>query len=187
MTLPIGITLGDPGGIGTEITLKALNKIKGRFILIGNLNAIRYYSRILHLSIPNNAQIMPISGEFSRGKISKKNGAIALRSLNIAKDLLINKYIRAIVTAPVSKKALHLAGFNYPGQTEFFADIFHTKDYGMMMISKKIKIIFVTGHIPVSLIPTSISKGKIVEKTIIGIQTLKRYLILRPQRLEFYR
>ena len=179
MIVPIGITLGDPGGIGTEITLKALNKIRGKFVLIGNLDAIRYYSKILHLSIPVNIQIIPVGGKFSVGKISKQNGKIALRSLTIAKSLLINGYIKSVVTAPVSKRALHLAGFKYPGQTEFFAHIFNTKNYGMMMISKRIKIIFVTGHIPVSSISKLITKEKIIEKTITGIKTLEKLFSIK--------
>ncbi len=182
MELPIGITLGDPGGIGIEITLKALQKIKGKFIIIGNLYALKYYSQSMHLSIPENVQIIPVNGNFLKKKVSRENGKIALRSLNIAKGLLLNKYIKSVVTAPVSKKALHIAGFNFPGQTEFFADIFHTKMYGMMMVSKKIKIIFVTGHIPLSSVSDTITREMIIEKTEIGIKTLmKLFNIKNPQ------
>ena len=182
MELPIGITLGDPGGIGTEITLKALQKLKGKFIIIGNLYALRYYSKSMHLPISKNVRIIPVNGNFLKKRVSGENGKIALRSLNIAKSLLLNKYIKSVVTAPVSKKALHIAGFNFPGQTEFFADIFRTRTYGMMMISKKAKIIFVTGHIPLSSVSDTITRGMIIGKTEIGIKTLKKlFNIKNPQ------
>jgi len=182
MGLPVGITLGDPGGIGIEITLKALQKIKGKFIIIGNLNAVRYYSQKLHFPIPDNIQIIPVSGKFSKGKISQDNGKIALRSLEIARSLLLNKYIKSIVTAPVSKRALHIAGFDFPGQTEFFGEIFHTTTYGMMMISRKFKIMFITGHIPLTSVSNIITKGLIIEKTLLGIKIVKRlFNIENPQ------
>ena len=167
----VGITLGDPGGIGAEITLKALKKVKGDFILIGNRKALEYYASILNLEIPE-VEIVDIPGKWSPGKISKGNGKIAGESIIKAVELWKEGKIKAVVTAPVNKKALHIAGFNYPGQTEFLAELTRTEKFCMLMHGK-VNVAFVTTHLP--LRDVRIKKEKVIEKIEVITEGLNKY------------
>ncbi|MEO0293081.1 MAG: 4-hydroxythreonine-4-phosphate dehydrogenase PdxA [candidate division WOR-3 bacterium] len=172
----IGITLGDPGGIGIEVTLKALSNFKeGRFILFGNERALEYYSKKLSLKIPKNAEIWNIKGDFFIGEINPNNGEVAYNSIMEAIKAVKNGMCNAIVTAPINKKALQLAGFDYPGHTEILARNFSCEDFAMMMVSEEMKIVFVTTHIPLSSVSLTLSKEKIIKKTKLAYKYLKLY------------
>jgi len=171
----IAITLGDPGGIGIEVTLKALSDFHPKVILFGNKEAITYYSKTLHLKIPKKAEIFNIEGNFDVGKISPANGKIAYKSLIKAIESAKQGLCKAIITAPINKKALHLAGYKYPGHTEILAKEFSTEKFVMMMAAPGIKVTFVTSHIPFSLISQTISKKLIIEKALISDEYLRRY------------
>ncbi len=179
----IAITLGDPGGIGIEITLKALSDFPPKVILFGNKEAITYYSKSLNLKFPEKAKIVNIEGNFDVGKKSKVNGKIAYKSLIKAIEAAKQGLCKAIVTAPINKKALHLAGYKYPGHTEILAKEFSTEKFVMMMAAPGIKVTFVTSHIPFSLIPRTISKKLIKEKALITDKYLRRYWNLEQPSL----
>lgn len=175
----IAITLGDPGGIGIEVALKALSDIQRKVLLVGNKDAITYYSEILNLKIPEKAKIINIEGIFDVGKQSKENGKISYKSLISAIEKAKQGLCKAIVTAPINKKSLHLAGYKYPGHTEILAKEFSTEKFVMMMTTPDIKIAFVTSHIPFSLISKTISKELIKEKVLITDEYLRRYWNLK--------
>jgi 4-hydroxythreonine-4-phosphate dehydrogenase len=171
----IGITLGDPGGVGIEVVLKALSDFERNFILFGSRKAIDYYMKNLDLKIPKTVKIIDIKGNFSVGKVSKTNGKIAYKSITEAIKAAKQGGCKAIVTAPINKKALHLAGFRYPGHTEILAENFSCRDFAMMMVSGEMKIAFLTTHIPLSSVPSMISKERIIEKTKFIDKYLKLY------------
>jgi 4-hydroxythreonine-4-phosphate dehydrogenase len=171
----IGITLGDPGGVGIEVVLKALSDFERNFILFGSRKALEYYMKNLDLKIPKTVKISDIKGNFSVGKVSKTNGKIAYQSLIQAIKAAKQGLCKAIVTAPLNKKALHLAGYNYPGHTEILAENFSCRDFAMMMVSDEMKIVFLTTHIPLSSVPSMISKERIIEKTKFADKYLKLY------------
>ncbi len=175
----IGITLGDPGGVGIEVTLKALSDYKGKFILFGSRKAINYYSNSLGLKIPKTTEIFDIKGNFNIGKINKSNGKIAYRSVREAIKAAKQGICKAIVTAPINKKSLHLAGYKYPGHTEIFAKEFSCKNFAMMMVSSKIKVILLTTHIPFLSIASMISKDLIIEKVLLADKYLRLYWNLK--------
>ena len=179
----IAITLGDPGGIGIEVTLKALSDYKNKVILFGSKKAITYYSEHLGLKIPKKLEIFNIEGNFDIGKISARNGKIAYASLIKAIDTVKENKCKAIVTAPINKKALHLAGYNYPGHTEILAKEFSVKKFAMMMKAPEIKIVFVTSHIPLYSVPSTISKELIKEKVLIANKYLRLYWHLEKPSL----
>lgn len=171
----IGITLGDPGGIGIEVALKALSTFKESFLVFGNNKAIKYYSRKLNLKIPKTIKMVDIKGSFNIGKVSKTNGKIAYESIIEAIKAAKKGLCKAIVTAPINKKALHLAGFEYPGHTEIFAKNFSCQDYAMMMVSSEMRIVFLTTHVPISLLPSLLSKELIIEKVRLAAKHLRYY------------
>ncbi len=175
----IGITLGDPGGIGIEVALKALSTYRKSFTVFGNKEAIKYYSQKLNLKIPETVKIVDIKGNFNMGKVSKTNGRIAYESIIEAIKAAKKGLCEGIVTAPINKKALHLAGFEYPGHTEIFAKNFSCGNFAMMMVSPEMKIVFLTTHLPLSSISLSLSKELIIEKVRLAGKHLKFYWDLR--------
>jgi 4-hydroxythreonine-4-phosphate dehydrogenase len=171
----IGITLGDPGGIGIEVALKAIITYKRDFILFGSQKAVELYSHELNLEVPETVKIVDIKGDFYTGEISKENGEIAYNSLMEVIKAAKEGLCKGIVTAPINKKALHLAGFNYPGHTEIFAENFSSRNFAMMMVAPEMKIIFLTTHVPLASIPLLLSKELIVEKVLLAQKYLKLY------------
>lgn len=171
----IGITLGDPGGIGIEVAFKALSDYKESLTVYGNQKAIKYYSQKLNLKIPKAIKIVDVKGNFSMGEVSKENGRIAYKSIVKAIKAAKEGYLSGIVTAPINKKALHLAGFEYPGHTEIFAENFSCENFAMMMVSSGMKIVFLTTHLPLSSIPLLLSKKLIIEKVRLAEKHLRDF------------
>jgi 4-hydroxythreonine-4-phosphate dehydrogenase len=171
----IGITLGDPGGIGIEVVLKALSNFNSSVILLGNKNALLYYSRKLNLRIPKKAEIKDIKGKFFEGKLCKENGDIAYRSIIEAINKCKEGICDCLVTAPINKKALNLAGYDYPGHTELLAEKFSCDRYAMMMVGDDMKVLFITTHIPIKNVTSSLTKELIKEKIKLANHNLKHY------------
>lgn len=171
----IGVTLGDPGGIGIEVVLKTISFLDIRIILFGNKNALNYYCRTLKLTLPKRIEIVDIEGEFFVGNLCKENGDIAYRSIMGAIKACKEGVCDALVTAPISKKALSLAGYDYPGHTELLAEECSIEKYAMMMVGTEIKVIFITTHIPIKNVSSSLSKELIIEKVELAKLSLEHY------------
>ena len=130
----IAITTGDPNGIGPEITIKALNKLKlpkENVILISNKKILDFYGTLETdyeiVEIPYDTQILP-------GKVTAESGEFAFQSLKKACELKPD----ALVTAPVAKNALYLAGHKFKGQTEILQKYLAHKDQkaDMLFVAK---------------------------------------------------
>ena len=171
----LGITLGDPGGIGAEVVLKSLSFFGKKVILFGNKSALLYYSRTLDITLPKWIKIIDIEGEFFVGKLSKKNGNIAYLSIMEGIKACKEGICNGLVTAPINKKALSLAGYNYPGHTELLAEECSTEKYVMMMVGNETKVIFLTTHIPLRKVSSALSKELILEKIELANKSLKHY------------
>jgi len=178
----IAITLGDPGGIGPEIVLKALNQEKGDFVLIGNIHSLKEASKNCSIPIPD-VDIIHIDGEYIWGKVGAGNGRIAYESLITAIDLALEGRVEGIVTAPLSKESLHLAGYNYPGQTEILAEKTDARDYGMLMVSDDFRMLLLTTHIPLSQVPQTITEELIIRKVSLLNKTLKEIFKIENPRI----
>jgi len=165
----IGITMGDPTGIGPEIAVKALN-FKEIYsickpVIIGDADVIRQISWITKLNLEVNPVGKVSEGEYQYGtldildmnnidinklvykRVSKMAGKASLDYIYKAIDLAINNEIQAVVTGPVHKKAINLAGSPYAGHTEIFADRTRTKDYAMMLVEGDFRVVHLTTHV----------------------------------------
>ncbi len=155
----IGITLGDQAGIGPEIVDAALEK----------------------LELADEVQIK-IIGERLEGVVmgtpSTVTAEAALNDLEAAARLMKSGEIDAIVTAPVAKEGLHQAGFEFPGQTEFFADRLSCDNYAMCLTGKSLTVALVTIHVPIAEVSSLLSSEEIVR---IG-QLLAHFLERKNQR-----
>lgn len=159
----IGITLGDPGGIGPEVVTKALSSPK-----------VRSWARYIVITdegmcpLPKSESISPylvdtnIDKQLALGKISKANGYSSLLYLQTATELLKDGRIDALVTAPVSKEAIMLSDRRFIGHTEYLADAFNIPEVGMMFVSDMLRTIIVTRHIPIQAVSRALTVDNIV-------------------------
>lgn len=156
----IAITTGDPNGIGAEITIKALNKMdlpEDKIVLVSNKKIIDFYGKLNTnyevIEIPYEAEIAP-------GKVTKEAGEFSF--LSVKKACEINA--KAIVTAPVAKNALYLAGHEFNGQTEILQKyLAHDNQLAeMLFVAGNFRVLLLTRH--VALKDIIITKEMVVEK-----------------------
>lgn len=161
----IAITTGDVNGIGAEITIKALDKLclpKENIVLISNSNVLKFYGNLNNyyeiIEIPfDKSQIKP-------GELTKESGEFSFQALKKACEMAQNGEIDAIVTAPVSKEALHLAGHNFNGQTEVLQEFLaHDRQHAeMLFVAKDFRVLLLTRHI--ALKDIKLDKDEILQK-----------------------
>jgi len=172
----IGITTGDPSGIGPEVALKAIDAIEhNNILLIGPLSIINKERKSLDISrIP---EVVDVKGsmEIPFGKPSKESGEIAYKTIIKAIKLLKENKITSLVTAPVSKEAISMAGYDFIGHTEMLADAFKVQRYAMFFYSKKINIALVTRHIPLSMVSKKLSIQRVYDTITLTYEFLLRY------------
>jgi len=163
----IGITMGDPSGIGPEVTLKAISKFKNIDVVLIGSKAIfvEAKQRFKINGVPKIVNCTDVKQEeIPYGKISKKGGTASYKSILCALDLIKKGEIDAIVTAPISKAALNLAGIHYPGHTELLAAFTQTKRFAMMLASNNLRITLVTTHVPLKDVSSKLTINGILEK-----------------------
>lgn len=139
------ITTGDPNGIGAEITmkaLKALNLPKEKIAIISNKKILNYYGKL-----DKNYEIIEIpynENDIKAGQVTKEAGEFSFESLKLACELKP----KAIVTAPVAKNALHLAGHNFNGQTEVLQHFLaHDNQLAeMLFVANGFRVLLLTRH-----------------------------------------
>jgi 4-hydroxythreonine-4-phosphate dehydrogenase len=117
------------------------------------------------------------------GKSTEIAGRYSLKALQQAGKDLTDKKIEAIVTAPVNKKNMQQEGFRFPGQTEFFAQLCNVSEFAMMMVSDRLRVSFVTGHVALKDVASAITKEKIISKLKVINQSLKRDFGIRKPRI----
>ncbi len=200
----IGITMGDFNGIATEVILKAFfdfDKLhNGKFVIIGstfvinsvksalklplnfreidNITEIKYSTDNLFLLDLFKNQSLPIE----YGKLTRDAGVAAAVSLEYAIESAKQNLLDVVVTGPVSKYALSLAGRNYPGQTEMFAELTHSSDFAMMLMSGFFRVGLVTTHCAISEVASRLSKNNIYRKIkIIYLSLINDFTISDPE------
>lgn len=189
----IAITAGDFNGIGPELALRAASHSSIRKIcsplLVGPLRVFDHVRSTLRISIKLQkavtllplGNVIPvidvgdgIAADIEYGRPSKTSGKSAGAALEHAVSLCVGGKADAMVTAPVSKEALHLAGYNFPGQTEMIALLSRSQQVAMMLVSKMMRVGLVTIHIPLKEVAERITKEKVLEKVEIIHVSLKR-------------
>lgn len=175
----IAISVGDFNGIGPEIILKTLSGInlsESTPVIVSPSKIIGQAQEYLGMDLEihktesaehvkaeaiNLLEIPVGDFELTPGKQSKASGSVAMKSIEDCIDLCLNKNVHAMVTAPISKEAVNLAGYSIPGHTEFLASKTNTTDVLMMLVSGDLRVSLVTTHIPIHEVSASISKKAI--------------------------
>ncbi len=198
----IAITMGEPGGIGPEIIVKALFCAEIRNfctpIVIGDIDTIKKAVRLTGLSLKvtplsklsdskpkaGKIEVLGIKSSHSFKKCAPSSGAgrAVVSYVKKAVELALKKDVHAIVTAPVSKESLKLAGCSWHGHTELLAELTRTKDFSMMFAGEKLKIILATIHVPLKDVPRLLNK-KLVLKTIMNAKNGMDMLGIKKPRI----
>jgi 4-hydroxythreonine-4-phosphate dehydrogenase len=169
----IAITMGDPGGIGPEIIVKALSSGEIRNvcapIVIGDRSVMEEVLALLES--PARLRILrspegfdPAGGfinlidlgeirDFEKGKATAEGGRASAGYISTAVTLALGKTVDAVVTAPISKKALKMAGMNWPGHTEMLAELTGTDQFAMMLKGGPLTVMLVTIHTSLKSVP----------------------------------
>tara|TARA_R110000868_G_scaffold304437_19_gene565356 strand:- start:10458 stop:11447 length:990 start_codon:yes stop_codon:yes gene_type:complete len=187
----IGISIGDFNGIGPEIILKALEKIdleKSSPLIIAPKEILDFYAKELKLALHVNRcefldeidldhiNLLDLPTEslnINPGTQSKKSGLIAMQSIELGIELASLEVTQALVTAPISKEAVNLAGYKIPGHTEFLAEKTNTEEVLMMLVSENFRVALVTAHIPISKVSETITEDLILKKLRLLNESLK--------------
>lgn len=195
----IGITMGDPAGIGCEVTLKALRneEFRKKSIIFGSSEIIQHFKELLNMDREikiiddikdfdqdyiNIVNVLDISlNDFEFGKVSALCGDAAYRYVESAIKWAMDKKIKAVVTGPLNKEALHLGGHNYDGHTEIFATLTNTNKYTMMLWSGKLKVVHVSTHVSLREACDRVKKDRVLDTIILADTNLKRMGIKNPK------
>ncbi len=178
----IGVTCGDPSGIGPEITVKSLNRVSYiPVILIGPSNVWEdAFNKYAEKEYELELELTP-KRKYRKGEPSKSSAKIAYEAILRACELLKEKKIEAVVTAPVSKKWISLIDPSFDGHTSFIANYFGIKKYAMCGYSKIFKVVLVTEHLPLPEIFKEIKKDTIIPKIELFYEFLKKELPRAPK------
>ena len=191
----LAVSLGDPGGIGPEIAIKALVALSmesatwlDRLVLHGQIDSIRRTIDQCETSpfngdVPNSAfkdrlRIVPVNANASAsdlGKVSEANGECAYQSLMSALMSIRSGQAAGVVTAPLSKAALNLAGHLYPGHTELLAEFAGQVPVRMMLANDELAVVLVTIHVPLRDALNLITRQQVAETIRITAHHLARF------------
>ncbi len=173
----IGITMGDPAGIGPEVIIKALGDIKlsADIKIIGSKKIFDFYSDILELPrLPSSMFFeVPFEESISPGEPGIKTAEVALRCIDMGIELLEKGKIDVIVTGPVSKTYIQRIYSEFTGHTEYLRDKLNAVYSVMLGYSERFKVALLTTHLPITSVPKYITEDRIY----FTVNLLYRFLI----------
>jgi 4-hydroxythreonine-4-phosphate dehydrogenase len=184
MTSPprIAITLGDPRGIGPEITARVLAEgVEAEVTVVGAEDQIAALPARARVSVGTWGQGSgERDGDRSR---AMRAGRLAGHAVESAVKLALQGEVDAIVTAPAHKHALHLAGFPYPGHTEWLAHLAGNVDVAMMLASEELRVVLVTTHVPFRDVPALLTQDRVIRTGRITARALQEWWGIERPRL----
>lgn len=120
---------------------------------------------------------------FKFGKISAEYGRASMEYLNKALEMLKNKELDCLITCPISKEAINLAGYKYSGHTEYLSERANTKNTVMMLLNNKLKTSLVTRHIPLKDVSGALSQEKIENTILTTYESLKKLFFIKNPKI----
>jgi 4-hydroxythreonine-4-phosphate dehydrogenase len=164
----LGLTVGDPAGIGPEIVLKALAHAdlpKAEWVVYGSQRVLDLAATQLGLRslAALGHSIVDVGGDpVDVAVVSAEAGRQAARAVIRAAEDSLRGDLRGLVTAPLNKEAMHIAGFDYPGHTELLAHVARTPNVAMMFVGGKIRVALLTIHAALKDVPRLVTASEIV-------------------------
>lgn len=174
--ISLAITLGDPLGIGLEVTTKALQKILQdktlppvSFKIFGDHCALQELE-----SLSDVVQTVATSEQYDLTSLTiAQAGEVSVAALDGALGAFHRGEIKGLITAPIAKAHVGAAGFAFPGHTEYLAHSTDTQKFTMMLAGPKLRVTLVTIHHPLSQVAARLSQEKIIETIALTYQSLK--------------
>lgn len=198
----IAVTMGDAGGIGPEVTLKALARASVkkacRAVVIGDLKYLRQLAGDLRIPVSLHRanvfgkasgdavyvyDVARLSGKVSVGEPSLRAGRAAGKAVEQAVKLALLGRVDGIVTAPVSKESFAHADYGMVGHTEILARLTGTRNYAMMLMNGDLRLIFATGHVPHHKAAGKLTRAGLLRKLRIAHEYLDLYMGIADARI----
>ncbi len=197
----IGITMGDPAGIGPEVVLKAVAEEEIRRacipVIIGDAQLLAHTARTLDLQsgydivradepFPEHSEpviyhLGNIHGFIEPGIESGAAGKAAGGYIEAAVELCAAGSIDAVATAPINKRALFLGGYSFPGHTEFFAHLTGAEEYAMAFVAGNLRIVLISTHVPLAEAIRLVERDRVLKIINLTNRELQRWGIERPR------
>ena len=201
----IGITMGDPVGVGPEIIFLSLSNPAiyeiCKPLVLGDLRILTAAKQCTQSHLHVESVKDPDSGTYKFGSVDVLNlseidpdkiswgnptvqtGRAMIQYIQVASDLAIQRRIAAMVTCPINKTAMQLAGFPYSGHTELLAERTESDHYAMMFAGDRLRVVLATIHVPLRVVPSMLSKQKILATIKLTWQTLQERFGLKTPRI----
>lgn len=190
----IGISCGDLNGIGIELIIKTFSDTRildhCTPVIFASNKVINFYRKAVadvNFNYSSTKEFNRVNARqvnlfncweeevaITPGQLSDTGGKYAVLSLQTAVAALKQNHLDGLVTAPIHKKNIQSADFNFPGHTPFLKTMFNVNDVVMMLCAGNFRVALVTEHIPVSQVASEITKEKILSKLTIINKTLQR-------------
>ena len=199
----IGITMGDPAGIGAEIVVKALSNREIYSLAIPVVIGSKVVMEDAISFIPANVSLNVIDDmkqakgkygiidlfdldnitldDFKYGMIGAAAGKASIEYIFKAIELAKEGKVDAVVTGPIHKKAINAAGYHYAGHTEIFADKTNTKDYAMMLADGDMRVIHVSTHVSLRHACDLVKKERVLTVIRLANKALKKLGFEEPR------
>jgi 4-hydroxythreonine-4-phosphate dehydrogenase len=199
----VAITMGDPAGVGPEVTVGALTAgevhATCRPVVVGDATVLHQANELLGtgLSIrrvtavdeadssPRSMDVLDLANvdwqTLERNRVSASAGRAAVEYIQTAVRLAQSGEVEAIVTAPINKQAINLAGYHYIGHTEILADLTDSPGCTTMLANGELRVAHVTRHIPLSQVADHITKERVLQTIITTSRGLQRLGLERPR------
>jgi 4-phospho-D-threonate 3-dehydrogenase / 4-phospho-D-erythronate 3-dehydrogenase len=199
----LGITMGDPAGVGPEITAKALARddvtAACRPVVIGDGSVMAATLEMLHSPLrlhavrsvrecawaPREIECLDLANvdaaALPRATVSAEAGRAAYAYIERGVRLCQSGEIDGIVTAPVNKEALAAAGVRHSGHTEILAELSSTRDFAMLLMGRDLKVIHVTTHVALRRVPELVTRERVGRVIALAQQTMTFLGVARPK------
>jgi 4-hydroxythreonine-4-phosphate dehydrogenase len=195
----LGITVGDPAGIGPEVCLKSAQDPRvgvARLLAIGSMQALERARAVVpdppslrRISSVGEARfepgvldVLPVPSDQAVpvGEVSAAAGQIAFEGVELAVSLAVAGDIDGIVTAPLNKEAIALAGHPYPGHTEILAHLTGTPDFAMMLTAQRLRVVHVTTHIGIRQMLEQVTTERVLTTIRLAHRALRDIGLVNP-------
>ena len=200
--LKVGISIGDINGIGPEVIMETF--IDSRMLLdcmpiiYGSTKVFSQYKKVLNeqefnyqsCKLAEEAQLRKINVvnvwsedvEIQLGQVTELGGKLAFLALERATQDLASGKIDVLVTAPISKEAMAKSGFQFPGHTEYLADLSGEEQALMVMVDGHLRVALATVHVPLKEVHSTLTKSLIADKLKAFETSLKKdFGVVRPK------
>jgi 4-hydroxythreonine-4-phosphate dehydrogenase len=187
----LAITMGEPGGVGPEVALRAARECRALCtpVLVGDVRVWEAAGELIGVSpresgfrVLDPRVLDPGEGvSFEKGRPTAGGGRASVQAIRRAVELALTGEVDAVVTAPISKEALRLAGFPWPGHTELLAELTGTATYAMMLVGGPLRVLLVTIHRALRDVPGLITRESVLRSLELARRAAEMLSLAEPR------